>query len=158
MYWYIITNMSGQPVNTALDQRKFRDSYMANLQLRSELDDKNLQANKVFHRTGQTPAEMTDYRTTTEKISDIYKLKLDVQSELLKLTDVTEALAIVTQLTAGQVQFLAQNIDPITKDLASRYKYGVTEAIFMPFSFVIWRSMRITLAWSKGYPKKLVML
>ena len=125
--------MSGQPVLTALDQRKFRDSYMANLRLRSELDDKNLQANKVFHRTGQTPVEMTDYRTTTEKISDTYKLKLDVQSELLKLTDVTEALAIVNQLSTGQVQFLAQNIEPITKDIASRYKYGITEAIFMPY-------------------------
>ena len=125
--------MSGQPVLTALDQRKFRDSYMANLRLRSELDDKNLQANKVFHRTGQTPVEMTDYRTTTEKISDTYKLKLDVQSELLKLTDVTEALAIVNQLSTGQVQFLAQNIEPITKDIASRYKYGVTEAIFIPY-------------------------
>mgnify|MGYP003646334288 CR=1 FL=1 len=125
--------MSGQPVNTALDQRKFRDSYMANMRLRAEIDDKNLQANKVFHRTGQVPQEMTDYRTTTEKISDIYKLKLDVQSELLKLTDVTEALAIVTQLTSGQIQFLAQNIKPITADLASRFKYGVTEAVFMPF-------------------------
>ena len=133
MYWYVITNMSGQPVNTALDQRKFRDTYMANLRLRSEIDDKNLQANKVFHRTGQIPVELTDYRTTTEKIADTYKLKLDVQSELLKLTDVTEALAIVNQLSTGQVQFLAQNLEPITKDIASRYKYGVTEAIFMPY-------------------------
>ena len=125
--------MSGQPVLTALDQRKFRDSYMANLRLRAEIDDKNFQANKVFHRTGQTPTEMTDYRTTTEKMSDVYKLKLDVQSELLKLTDVTEALAIVNQLDGGQLQFLAQNIDPISKDIASRFKYGVTEAIFIPF-------------------------
>mgnify|MGYP003624828610 CR=1 FL=1 len=125
--------MSGQPVNTALDQRKFRDSYMANLRLRAEIDDRNFQANKVFHRTGQTPTEMTDYRTTTEKMSDVYKLKLDVQSELLKLTDVTEALAIVNQLDGGQLQFLAQNIDPISKDIASRFKYGVTEAIFIPF-------------------------
>ena len=125
--------MSGQPVNTALDQRKFRDSYMANMRLRAELDDKNLQANKVFHRTGQVPSEMTDYRTTTEKISDIYKLKLDIQSELLKLTDVTEALAIVNKLSDGQAQFLAQNLKPITADLASRFKYGVTEAVFTPY-------------------------
>ena len=125
--------MSGQPVNSAIDQRKFRNTYMSNLRLRSEIDDKNLQANKLFHRTGQTPVEMTDYRTTTEKIADIYKLRLDVQSELLKLTDVTEALAIVQQLSTGQIQFLAQNIEPISNDISSRYKYGITEALFIPY-------------------------
>ena len=38
--------MSGQPYKNQLDILKVREAYLANLKLRAELDDKNLQANR----------------------------------------------------------------------------------------------------------------
>ena len=49
--------MSGQPYKTPIDIANARQAYLANLQLRAELDDKNLQANKVYIKTGQLPVE-----------------------------------------------------------------------------------------------------
>ena len=60
--------MSGQPLNKPSDARKYRQTYLSYLKLRADLDDVNLQANKLYKRTGQLPQEMSDYRTTEEKL------------------------------------------------------------------------------------------
>ena len=69
--------MSGQPTKTLQDVKNFRKAYMANLNLRMELDDINLQANELYKRTGQLPQERTDFRTTEEKLADILALRVD---------------------------------------------------------------------------------
>ena len=125
--------MSGQPIRKPMDATKFRNEYLSSLQLQIANDDKNLQANKLFNRTQQLPTELTDYRTTNEKISDTMKLKLDVQSELLALTDSSEALGIVQNLSQDQLVFLAQNMEAIKKDVKKRFKYGLTQETFMPY-------------------------
>jgi len=125
--------MSGQPTKTPLDVRKFRDAYLANLKLQSQNDKKNLDANKVFQRTGQPPTLLTDYRLSSEKLADLFRLRLDVQGELNQITDGMQAQAIVNQLEEEELVFLAQNINPISEDIKKRFKYGVSSAIFLPF-------------------------
>ena len=61
--------MSGQPTKTLQDVENFRKAYMANLNLRAELDDVNLQANQLFKRTGTLPQELTDTRVNPTRYS-----------------------------------------------------------------------------------------
>lgn len=125
--------MSGFPTNSPLDVRKFRDAYLANLKLQAKNDDVNLQANKMFQRTGQVPTELTDYRLSSEKLADLFKLRLDVQGELKTITDGIEAQSIVNQLDEDELVFLAQNIVPISEDIKKRFRYGIQSAIFLPY-------------------------
>ena len=125
--------MSGMPNNTPLDVRKFRDAYLANLKLQAKNDDVNLQANKMFQRTGQVPTELTDYRLSSERLADLFKLRLDVQGELKTITDGLEAQSIVNQLDEDELVFLAQNIVPISEDIKKRFRYGIQSAIFLPY-------------------------
>lgn len=125
--------MSGMPNNTPLDVRKFRDAYLANLKLQAKNDDVNLQANKMFQRTGQVPSELTDYRLSSERLADLFKLRLDVQGELKTITDGLEAQSIVNQLDEDELVFLAQNIVPISEDIKKRFRYGIQSAIFLPY-------------------------
>ena len=125
--------MSGMPNNTPLDVRKFRDAYLANLKLQAKNDDVNLQANKMFQRTGQVPSELTDYRLSSERLADLFKLRLDVQGELKTITDGLEAQSIVNQLDEDELVFLAQNIVPISEDIKRRFRYGIQSAIFLPY-------------------------
>ncbi len=71
--------MSGQRNNKPMDASKARQAYMANLALEANINDKNLQANKIFIKTGVTPSQPIDNRTTSEKLADIQRLKIDVE-------------------------------------------------------------------------------
>ena len=86
--------MSGQPNRNPTDPSKFRQQYLANLALEANINDKNLQANKIYKKTGEVPSQMTDNRTTAEKLADIERLKIDVRSELSEITDGENANAI----------------------------------------------------------------
>ena len=125
--------MSGQPNINPLDPMKFRNAYMANLNLRADLDDFNLQANKVYKRTGQLPQEMTDNRTSAEKLADILKLRLDVRTKLNEITDGQQANAISIELTPREVIFYAQHSPIINSIIKPRYAQGVLSYIFIPF-------------------------
>ena len=125
--------MSGQPYKTALDITNARNSYLSNLKLQIELDDKNYQANKLYKRTGQLPVEMTDYRSVTEKLADVQRLKIDLNSKLLSITDGQQAQAITTQLNAEQLIFLSQNFGPISEQMKKLYSVGVLAPIFINY-------------------------
>jgi hypothetical protein len=125
--------MSGQPYKTKLDMTNARNAYLDNLKLRVELDDKNYQANKLYARTGQLPVEMTDYRSTTEKIADVQRLKIDLNSKLLTITDGQQAQSITTQLGNDQLIFLSQNFGPIAEQMKKMYSLGVLAPIFITY-------------------------
>jgi len=125
--------MSGQPNIYAMDQAKFRQQYLSNLNLQANIDDKNLQANKIYKKTGATPTQLTDTRTTAEKLLDIERLKIDVRSGLSQIADGTNANQIVEELDPATLQFLAQHIEEIVKEIKPKYKYGVPADIFIPF-------------------------
>lgn len=125
--------MSGQPNRNPMDASKYRQQYLATLNLQANLNDQNYQANNLYKKTGQTPSQLTDQRTTAEKLADIERLKIDVRSQLSQIADGQSAQAIVEGLTDEQLQFLAQHIDEIVKDIKPKYKLGVPVDIFIPY-------------------------
>lgn len=125
--------MSGQPYKNQLDMLTARNSYLANLKLRAELDDKNLQANKIYVKTGQLPQETIDQRTVSEKLADVERLKIDLRSKLLAITDGNEAGKIVNGLTPDQLVFLAQQFEPIKEQMKKSYSLGVLAPIFIEY-------------------------
>ena len=102
--------MSGYPLNFPTDAAKLRQNYLANLSLQANINDMNLQANKIYKKTGQTPTQPTDNRTTAEKLGDIERLKIDVRGELSKIADGTQAAEIAQQLNPDELQFLAHKL------------------------------------------------
>jgi hypothetical protein len=100
------------------------------LALQSNIDDKNLQANKIFKKTGVAPNQPTDQRTTSEKLADLQRLKIDVRSQLGQIMDGENANRLVEALDDDNLTFLAQHMDEIVKDVKPKYKYGITAEIF----------------------------
>ena len=125
--------MSGQPNIKPTDQAKFREQYLANLDLRARLDDMNLQANKVYKRTGQLPVEPSDFRTTEEKLADIERLKREVRGKLSEIADGREANKISQELTPKQLLFYSQSADTINAEIKKKYRMGVYAEIFIPY-------------------------
>ena len=125
--------MSGQPNRTPLDAAKFRQAYMSNLKLRIALDDKNLQANKIYKRTGQLPIEPSDFRTLEEKLKDVLTLRRDVRSQLGKITDGTNANKISVELSPPELVFYYQQSPTINQLIKERYSKGVLADIFIGF-------------------------
>ena len=125
--------MSGQPLRTPLDADKFRQQYLNELALRAKLDQMNLDANKIYLKTGVTPTQMTDTRTTAEKYADIERLKIQVRSELSSVMDGINADNVVNSISNDELTFLANNIQPITQDIKQRYKLGIQADEFIVF-------------------------
>jgi hypothetical protein len=125
--------MSGQPLKTPSDAQKYRDAYMANLNLQIKNNDKNLQANKLHQRTGVPATQISDYRTTSEKLADIESLRTLVRNELLQIADSINAQNIVQKMSVDELRFVAQNIDMIVRDVKPKNKFGVLEPIFRAY-------------------------
>lgn len=123
--------MSGQPLIHPNDASKYRSAYLATLGLQAQINAKNLNSNIIYKQTG-TPAQPTDSRTTTEKLADIEKLKVELQGQLLNITDGTQTQKIISQLDDSEVQYLAQNMPAIIKDFRSRFAKGITAGVFLP--------------------------
>lgn len=119
--------MSGQPLQNPMDADKFRREYLTQLGLRAELDDLNLQANKVYKRTGQKQ-ELQDYRTASEKLRDREGVKQMVRGKLQTITTPAIASEIIEDVDEGDMIFIAQNIDNMIPALKKMYAVGLTTA------------------------------
>jgi len=123
--------MSGQPNNFPTDASKFRQNYLANLALQANINDMNLQANKIYQKTGQTPTTLTDTRTSEEKLADLERLKIEIRAELSQIADGANANSIVQQLSAEQLQFLGNNIGEVVKIIKPKYATGIPADVFI---------------------------
>ena len=112
--------MSGQPYNSVKDMKDFRKEYLAVLKLQAQINDKNLQANKAYKRTGVPITEMTDFRTPEEKLLDVERLKIDVKSKLLEIMSQLDAQEVVGKLKDDELRFIFSNWKSITEDLKKR--------------------------------------
>lgn len=123
------------PNKNPTDASKFRQQYLATLALQARNDDTNLQANKIFNKTGETPSQMTDTRTTAEKEADLQRLKIEVRKELQQssLADGAQGEEIVNSLQPNELVYLAQNINGIIKTLQPKYKLGILAPDFLAF-------------------------
>jgi hypothetical protein len=124
--------MSGQPYKNPLDVAKFRNEYLANLALEVKNNDLNLQANKVYIRTG-APSQPTDTRTTSEKLADLYRLRIDIRSKLGEIMSGDNAQKVVDGLDENEARFLAQQIGTIVADLKPKFALGVPADVFNPY-------------------------
>jgi hypothetical protein len=124
--------MSGQPYKNPLDVAKFRNEYLANLALEVKNNDLNLQANKVYIRTG-APSQPTDTRTTSEKLADLYRLRIDIRSKLGEIMSGDNAQKVVDGLDENEARFLAQQIETIVADLKPKFALGVPADVFNPY-------------------------
>ena len=106
---------------------------MANLALRAKLDDVDLQANKLYNRTGIVPAELSDFRTTSEKLADVEMLKVEVRSKLMDIADGQESNKIAQSLTDNELLFYSQSATEINAILKPKYRFGIYAEIFIPF-------------------------
>ena len=125
--------MSGQPLRHPNDATKFRKAYLATLNLQQEINKKNFDANALYKRTGVVPTEITDYRSTSEKIADLVNLRIMIRAQLRQIADAPNAEDIAQSLSADQLVFLSQHIDAIIKDLRPKNKFGVLKDIFMKY-------------------------
>jgi len=116
--------MSGQPVNTPLDIKKYRQQYLANLQQEIANNTKNYEANIVFKKTG-VPQQLTDTRSLEEKVLDVFRLKLDLRSGLKEITDDINAVQVVEGLNDNELRFASSALPYIIADLKPKYKYGI---------------------------------
>jgi hypothetical protein len=124
--------MSGQPYKNPLDVAKFRNEYLANLALEIKNNDLNLQANKIYVRTG-APSQPTDTRTTSEKLADLYRLRIEIRSKLAEIMSGDNAQKVADGLDDNEARFLAQQIDTIIADLKPKYALGVPADVFNPY-------------------------
>jgi len=126
--------MSGKPNRYASDPAMYRDQYMEALELRSNIDDMNLQANKTYKATGQLPpvSQMPETRTTSEILADNERLKIDLIKILAPIADSQLALAIIQRLqnspfnTSGSLfTFFAQRAPEIVTQLKKSYSLKI---------------------------------
>ncbi len=121
--------MSGYPLRSVHDATKKRQKYVQELALRARLDDVNLQANKMYKRTGAISA-LPDTRTTTEKLADLYRLRIDIYSKLTPIMSGDDAQKVINGLDVNEIRFLSQRIDKIVQYLKPKYKQGVPYQVF----------------------------
>lgn len=124
--------MSGFPYKNALDITKFRNEYLANLALQAQINDMNLQANKVYIRTG-APTQPTDTRTASEKLADLYRLRIEVRSKLGQIMTGDDANKVAESLDDNEARFLFQQLDTIVADLKPKYAQGVPADVFKQY-------------------------
>lgn len=123
---------SGLPIRTPADQKKAREEYLTNLRLQIKLNEKNLQANKAYIRTGQI-SQIPDTRTLTERFSDLTRLRTEMRGKIAEFTDGVNATSIANQLTEDQLKFLASQFEPIKEAMRKRYAIGVPADIFLSY-------------------------
>lgn len=124
--------MSGYPLRTAYDATETRKKYLESLALRAKLDNDNLQANKLYKRTGAV-ATPPDTRTTTEKLADLFRVRIDIRSKLGQLMSGDDAQAVVNRLDEQELVFLSGRIDKMIADLKPKYTLGMPYQVFMSF-------------------------
>ena len=126
--------MSGKPNRYPSDPAMYRDQYMEALELRSNIDDMNLQANKTYKATGQLPpvSQMSETRTTSEILADNERLKIDLVKILAPVADSQLALAIIQRIqnspfnTSGSLfTFFAQRAPEIVTQLKKSYSLKI---------------------------------
>ena len=126
--------MSGQPYKYYTDVEKYRNEYLDSLNLQSNINEMNHQANKNYKETGALPAvsQMKDNRTTSEILADTEKLKIDVVQSLSKISNPQFASAVVQYILNSPINqdnrlliFTAQRINDISDKLTKIYTYGI---------------------------------
>lgn len=115
----------------SLDQKDARRLYMKYLQDEYSNQQRNLEANKLYIRTGEAPSVITDFRTTDEKLADTERLRVQVIQGLLAITDGGNASEIAHSLGSDELRFVAGALPKIVEELKPVYQLGVPKDVFL---------------------------
>jgi hypothetical protein len=121
--------MSGQPLVKPLDAERFRKEYLKTLDLQETNNKKNLEANRLFIKTG-TPQQPTDTRTVEERFEDIERLKVEARPQLQQLMDGAEAEKVIQNATPLQMYFIIQAMPYFISTLKPKYQRGMFANVF----------------------------
>ena len=122
--------MSGQPLVKPLDAEKFRKEYLKYLDLEEANNKKNLNANRLFLKTG-TPQQPPDQRSVEEKLEDKERLKVEARPQLRELMDGANAEKVVQNATDTQLFYIAQGMPYFISTLKPRFRYGIPAELFL---------------------------
>jgi len=125
---------TGQPIRFQSDRNKFNNEYAEALQLQINLNQTNLEVNRLYKQTGQLPAstQMMDTRSNEEKLMDVHYLKQQIVSDLKPIAEPAFANAVVTGVSDSPLnvnnslfRYLAQNASTFAQTLSKKYKFGI---------------------------------
>lgn len=126
--------MSGFRNKTESDITAHRQEYLNNLDLEVQMNKIVEEAVTIQKQTGQPNpiTQMRDTRTTTEKLADFEKLKIQLIKDLEPVADPQFAQLIIQKIVSSPLNvdgrllvFTAQRIDELVKNISKIYKYGI---------------------------------
>ena len=126
--------MTGRPLKNPFDAEVHRREYMNMLESRIQLNNENLQANKIYKATGALPpkSSMADTRTTSEILADVEKLKISLIEDLKPILSANLASEFIQRLQRSPLNnngslltFFAQRAPEFVITLKKMYKYGI---------------------------------
>ena len=121
--------MSGQPLVKPLDAERFRKEYLKTLDLQESNNKKNLEANRLFIKTG-TPQQPDDTRTVEERFEDVERLKVEARPQLQQLMDGGQAEKVIQNATPTQLYFIIQAMPYLIATLKPKYQRGMNADVF----------------------------
>ena len=123
-------------LNKPTDYTKFRNMYLSNLQTDINNINRTFNAVQAKNTGNSVPEAPPDMRTVEDKLNDIERLKVQLRSNLLTLTDGENADQIIIQLqrqSGGDVNYaFAVSLFPdLERILKPNGALGIPAAAFM---------------------------
>lgn len=125
---------TGQPIRLPSDRNKYNNEFNEALQLQIDLNQTNLEVNRLYKQTGQLPAstQMMDTRSNEEKLMDVEYLKQQIISDLRPIAEPMFASAVVQGVINSPLnvnnslfRYLAQNAQNFAQTLSKKYRFGI---------------------------------
>ena len=125
---------TGQPIRFQSDRNKYNNEFNEALQLQINLNQSNLEANRLYKETGQLPAstQMMDTRSNEEKLADLHGLKQSIISDLAPIAEPMFASSVIEGVINSPLnvnnslfRYLAQNASMFAQTLSKKYKFGI---------------------------------
>lgn len=121
------------PATTEANRKRLRRQYINNLNLEAKNDKTNYTANKILQITGEEPVQPPDMRSIEEKEKDLLNLKTLVRSQLMEITDGSNANQIVDSLSNDGLVFVANHMPYLIQELKPRFALGIPALIFLNY-------------------------
>jgi hypothetical protein len=117
---------------SAKDSKNIRANYLSNLALEASNNQKNLNANRIYKETGQTPTQKTDERNKTEIYAGLEGMKQLIRDTLSGngIMNAIEASQAVAQMDEEDIEFFGKYKDYILTDFKAR---GVPATVFVNY-------------------------
>jgi len=121
------------PATNKANRDLLRKQYLNNLLLEAKNNEINYQANKILQITGEEPVRPPDTSSIEDKFKNVLNLQTLVRSQLMELTDGTNANQIVDGLSDDMLQFVAQRMPSLVEELKPKYALGIPAQVFIQY-------------------------